>query len=82
MDELAKWLKCRSQLSKAQVQALIKSFKKVVREFQLQGVFDTGQNDYHQEIKKRLTEEETAITLSGNNLGIDMSMTGNESDEE
>lgn len=46
MDELAKWLKARSSLSKAQIQALIKSFKKVVREFQLQGVFDTAQNDY------------------------------------
>ena len=62
MADLAKWLKPRNVLSRAQLEALIKTFKKIVKEFQLQGVFDTWQNDYYQEIKKRLTEEETATT--------------------
>ena len=78
---LAKWLNERAelQLHLYQLKTLIKIFKSLYRDFELQGVCEIKNKDY-ESVHKRLSVEEATASVTTGPLGNNISM--NDSEEE
>lgn len=81
MKMLRDWLYARSdlQLNVYQLKIIIKVFKKLYKDFELQGVLDIRNSDYT-DVHRRLTVEEATASVTTGPLGHNITM--KESDDE